>query len=161
MSGEQTSTRQTSGQLFGPCSTMAARATTKPAVWIRTPWPGVAALSATIIPTPCDLLISLAWDLYHLGDPQAARGLNQDTLARRRRILGDDHHDTLCSANSLAVDLIAVSDLHAARMLTQDTLTRRRRVLADDHPDTLISRRGPGHPRRPPGSTGNTCTFST
>jgi len=39
-----------------PARTMAARATTKPAVWIRTPWPGVAALSATIIPTPCDLL---------------------------------------------------------------------------------------------------------
>ena len=79
---------------------------------------------------------SLAWDPYHLGDPQAARGLNQDTLVRRRRILGDDHHDTPCSANSLAVDLIALSDLHAARMLTQDTLTRRRRVLGDDHPDT-------------------------
>ena len=115
---------------------MTARATTKPAVWIRTPWPGVAALSATIIPTPCDLLTASPRTLTTLAIRRPPGGLNQDTLARRRRILGDDHHDTLCSANSLAVDLIALSDLHAARMLTQDTLTRRRRVLGDDHPDT-------------------------
>jgi hypothetical protein len=36
---------------------------------------------------------------------QAARDLDQDTLDRRRRVLGDDHPDTLASASNLADDL--------------------------------------------------------
>ncbi len=45
-------------------------------------------------------------------DGMAQVRLDQDTLARRRRVLGDDH---------------------------PDTLARRRRVLGDDHLDTRIS----------------------
>lgn len=41
--------------------------------------------------------------LAALGDHQAARDLNEDTLARRRRVLGEDHPDTLTSADNLAV----------------------------------------------------------
>ena len=40
----------------------------------------------------------------HLGDPlgtQATRELEEDTIARRRRVLGEDHPDTLRSAASL------------------------------------------------------------
>jgi hypothetical protein len=40
----------------------------------------------------------------------AARELNEDTLARRRRILGEDHPDTLASANNLAIDLRALDE---------------------------------------------------
>ena len=69
----------------------------------------------------------------------AARDLDQDTLARRRQVLGDDHPDTLQSAEVLAVDLYSLGDTQAARDLDQDTLTRRRRVLGDDHPNTLWS----------------------
>jgi hypothetical protein len=36
---------------------------------------------------------------------QAARDLDQDTLDRRRRVLGEDHPHTLSSANNLAADL--------------------------------------------------------
>ena len=39
---------------------------------------------------------------------QAARDLNQDTLDRRRRVLGADHPDTLRSAHNVAVDLRAL-----------------------------------------------------
>jgi hypothetical protein len=35
---------------------------------------------------------------------QAARDLDQDTLGRRRRVLGPDHPDTLRSAYDLAAD---------------------------------------------------------
>jgi hypothetical protein len=35
----------------------------------------------------------------------AARDLDQDTLDRRRRVLGQDHPDTLASAANLAIDL--------------------------------------------------------
>ena len=82
---------------------------------------------------------NLAIDLRELGEVQAARDLDQDTLDRRRRVLGEDHPDTLTSASNLAVDLRALGEARAARDLDQDTLDRRRRVLGDDHPDTLTS----------------------
>ena len=52
----------------------------------------------------------LAADLRELGDYQQARALDQDTLARRRRVLGGDHRDTLISANNLAADLRALGE---------------------------------------------------
>jgi hypothetical protein len=36
-----------------------------------------------------------------VGDHQAARQLDEDTVIRRRRVLGDDDHDTLHTANNL------------------------------------------------------------
>ena len=102
--------------------------------------------------------------------------LDEDTLARRRRDLGEDHPDTLASADGLAVSLRAVGgypgtlisasslaagvghrgEHQAARELGEDTLARRRRVLGEDHPDTLasahglaISLRGSASARRP------------
>jgi FPC/CPF motif-containing protein YcgG len=41
----------------------------------------------------------LAAQLSELGEHQAARELAEDTLARRRRVLGDDHPDTGASAS--------------------------------------------------------------
>ena len=69
----------------------------------------------------------------------AARELDEDTLARQRRVLGEDHPDTLLSASNLAVSLRDVGETAAARELDEDTLARRRRVLGEDHPDTLPS----------------------
>ena len=87
---------------------------------------------------------------------------DEDTLARRRRDLGEDHPDTLAAADNLALSLRAVGghpgtvtsadnlalsvtrrDEHqAARELAEDTLARRRRVLGEDHPDTLTTASG-------------------
>jgi hypothetical protein len=75
----------------------------------------------------------------HGGEHQAARELGEDTLARRRRVLGEDHPDTLTSANGLAISLRAVGEYQAARELAEDILARRRRVLGEDHPDTLYA----------------------
>jgi hypothetical protein len=44
-------------------------------------------------------------DLRMLGEARAARDLDQDTLERRRHVLGADHPDTLKSAQNLALDL--------------------------------------------------------
>jgi uncharacterized protein HemY len=49
-----------------------------------------------------------------------------DTLTRRRRVLGDDHPDTLNSANNLAINLRQLGEHEQARRLVQDTLTRQR-----------------------------------
>jgi hypothetical protein len=52
-------------------------------------------------------------------------------------VRGDDHPDTLDSANNLAIDLRLLGDWRAARDMDQDILARVRRILGDDHPDTL------------------------
>ena len=60
----------------------------------------------------------------------SARALAEDTLARCRRVLGEDHPETLNAATNLAADLRTLGEARAARELDEDTLTRRRRVLA-------------------------------
>ena len=75
-------------------------------------------------------------------DSRAQVQLDEDTLARRRRDLGEDHPGTLAAASNLAVSLRAAGEYQAARELDEDTLARRRRVLGEDHPDTLASASG-------------------
>jgi hypothetical protein len=74
-----------------------------------------------------------------VGEHQRAHELDQDTLTRRRRLLGPDDLDTLAAASNLAADLRALGEHQRARELNQDTLTRLRRVLGPDHPDTLAA----------------------
>jgi hypothetical protein len=76
--------------------------------------------------------------LCSLGEHQQARQLQNDTLTRLRRILGDNHPDTLTSASRLAAELRELGEYQQARALDEDTLARRRRVLGDNHPDTLV-----------------------
>ena len=45
-----------------------------------------------------------------LGEYLQVRALDEDTLARRRRVLGDDHPDTVISAHNLAADLRALGE---------------------------------------------------
>jgi hypothetical protein len=68
-----------------------------------------------------------------------ASALDEDTLAARRRVLGDDHPDTLTSAFHLVAELTELGEYQAARELNEDILARRRRVLGDDHPETMGS----------------------
>jgi len=66
-------------------------------------------------------------------DSRAQVQLGEDTLARRRRVLGEDHPDTLAAVHGLAISLGAAGEYQAARELGEDTLARRRRVLGEDH----------------------------
>jgi tetratricopeptide (TPR) repeat protein len=79
----------------------------------------------------------LAYALYGLGRYQEAHDLDEDTLARSRRVLGDNHIRTLNRANALAMRLDDLGNSHAALELLEDTLRRARQVLGDDHPDTI------------------------
>ena len=81
----------------------------------------------------------LAYAHRQLGHYQQARDLDEDSLAHRRRTLGDDHPDTLASATRLANDLRALGEHQQARQLDEDTLIRHRRLHGNDHPDTLGS----------------------
>jgi hypothetical protein len=77
--------------------------------------------------------------LHTRGEPRPARPLLERAFTLHQQLLGQDHPDTLLSANNLAGDLSALGEYAAARQVNEDTLTRRRRVLGEDHPDTLIS----------------------
>jgi hypothetical protein len=91
-------------------------------------------------------------------DSRAQVQLDEDTLARRRRDLGEDHPDTLAAASGLAISLRAAGEYQAARELEEDTLARRRRVLGEDHPDTLARRQRPGPHLRAVGGHPGTVT---
>ncbi len=85
------------------------------------------------------LLDEAATYLLTRGEPAASLPLVERALELRRGVLGEDHPDTLTSANHLARNLRALGQYEAARRLNEDTLGRRRRVLGEEHPDTLIS----------------------
>ena len=63
----------------------------RPGTWTRTPWTAAAGCWAKTTPDTLNSANNLAIDLRELGEVQAARDLDQDTLDRRRRVLGEDH----------------------------------------------------------------------
>jgi hypothetical protein len=67
---------------------------------------------------------ALAGALNLLGEAQAARELAADTLARCRRVLGDDNPVTLYSAAVLAIALAVLGEAQAAQELAADTLAK-------------------------------------
>jgi hypothetical protein len=95
--------------------------------------------------------------LRTLGETESAQQLDEDTLARRRRTLGQDHPDTLTSAHNLAATLEMLGRHKEALALHQDTYERRRRVLGDDHPHTLASARHLDAPQHPGGDKAGTA----
>jgi hypothetical protein len=85
------------------------------------------------------LLDAAASYLLTLGEPGPAGPLYERALTDRRRMLGEDHPDTLRSVNNLARNLRALHEYERARQLDEDTVTRKRRVFGEDHPHTLRS----------------------
>ena len=72
------------------------------------------------------------------GEPGPALPLFERALTESRRVLGEDHPDTLTSASNLALDLRALGEYERARQLDEDILTGYRRVHGEDHPVTLL-----------------------
>jgi tetratricopeptide (TPR) repeat protein len=91
-------------------------------------------------------LVAWLWLLHQAGVYLASRGqhrqaltLLDQALAGRRRVLGDNHPDTLTTKNSLGESRRHLGDLQGARGLLEQTLAARQQVLGLDHPDTLQS----------------------
>ncbi|MFG1850163.1 tetratricopeptide repeat protein, partial [Micromonospora carbonacea] len=55
-----------------------------------------------------------------------------------RRVLGNDHPDTLASVSNLAGAYESAGDLGQAIPLFEQALTDCRRVLGNDHPQTRV-----------------------
>ena len=65
--------------------------------------------------------------------------LQEKALESSRRILGEEHPETLASMYNLANTLWAQGDLNRARELHEKVLEIRRRILGEEHPNTLAS----------------------
>ena len=58
-------------------------------------------------------------------------------LAARRRVLGEEHPDTLISVSDLAMSLSLQAKYADAEAMLEAALEALRRVLGDAHPKTL------------------------
>ena len=74
-----------------------------------------------------------------MGLYDAALPLQQRALATRRRVLGEEHPDTLASINGMGALLEAQGKLDEAEPLLRTVVAVRRRVLGGTQPDTLVS----------------------
>jgi bacterioferritin-associated ferredoxin len=75
---------------------------------------------------------NLAQTLGAQGDHGAGRKLEEQVLEARRRVLGEEHPDTLTAMNNLAQTLGAQGDHGAGRKLQEQVLEARRRVLGQE-----------------------------
>lgn len=73
------------------------------------------------------------------GDGAGARRLQEQVLEARRRVLGEEHLDTLIAMSNLAGALWRQGDLAGAQRLMDRVASVRRRLLGENHPDTLTA----------------------
>jgi hypothetical protein len=83
----------------------------------------------------------VAIGLNLLGDRSRGLALHKDTLDRRRRILGDDHPDTLDSMLNVAISLAKSGAIMPARRMAADAVNGFIRVLGSTHPRTRSARK--------------------
>ena len=70
----------------------------------------------------------------------AAEPLLGESLEGRRRVLGEEHPDTLSSIHNLAVLFKDQARYAEAEPLLREALEGRRRVLREEHPNTQASK---------------------
>ncbi|MCY1141965.1 FxSxx-COOH system tetratricopeptide repeat protein [Actinoplanes sp. Pm04-4] len=115
-----------------------------------TTWPAWQALLPHLLAATADDRISdavggdIAWLLGRAATYLSTRGETRAALSQFQRshrlcreVFGNDHPDTLNSANNLATALRDLGRYEQARRLDEDTLAQRRQLFGGDHPDTL------------------------
>jgi hypothetical protein len=90
----------------------------------------------------CRMMYALAEIFRRKGDYDHALPLFEECLAKRKRVLGEDHPDTLSSLNNLASLLDDKGDYDRALPMYEEYLEKGKRILGEDHPDTLGSLNG-------------------
>ena len=73
------------------------------------------------------------------GAYTSAREFEERVLKISKRVLGEEHPDTLMSMNNLAGTLSAQGDLRGARLLQEKVLQISKRILGEEHTNTLMS----------------------
>lgn len=90
------------------------------------------ATDASLREAMADLYVRIG--LYDLAFP-----LQESALATRRRVLGEDHSETLVSINNMGTLLSDQGKRSEAELYLRDALKKRRRVLGEEHQETLTS----------------------
>jgi eukaryotic-like serine/threonine-protein kinase len=98
----------------------------------------------------------LAMGQYSKAMPHLA-----EPLETRRRILGDEHPDTLTSIGNMGVALDGLGKYDEAMPYYTEALETRRRVLGDEHPDTLDSINNMGQILRHQGKYDEAMSYHT
>jgi serine/threonine protein kinase/tetratricopeptide (TPR) repeat protein len=80
-----------------------------------------------------------------LGLYNTALSLERQALAARRKVLGNDHPDTLDAISNVGLLLMRLGQFDEAEPYYTEALDKGHRVLGDDHPDTLIFLSRTGH----------------
>jgi tetratricopeptide (TPR) repeat protein len=104
---------------------------------------GVDAIVAAVAEGDADGLLAidtLGEALRTRGDHEAAITLAVFALARRERVSGGEHPDTLSTRNNLANAYLSAGRVGEAIALYEPVLAVRDRVLGGEHPDTLGTR---------------------
>jgi tetratricopeptide (TPR) repeat protein len=70
--------------------------------------------------------------------------MGERVLKARRRLLGEEHPDTLSSMNSLAETFRALGNMAGAREMGERVLQLRSRLLGNAHPSTVDAMRSLG-----------------
>src|SRR5947207_3295827 len=81
----------------------------------------------------------LASTYQQLGKMTEATNMQEEVLAKRKMILGDDHPNTLTSMAYLASTYQQLGKMTEATNMQEEVLAKRKMILGDDHPDTLTS----------------------
>jgi lipopolysaccharide biosynthesis regulator YciM len=87
----------------------------------------------------CRMTNALVSVFRNKGEYDSALPLCEECLAKMKRVLGEDHPDTLTSLNNLAGLFESKGEYDRALPLYEECLAKRKRVLGEDHPDTLTS----------------------
>ncbi|MGH7176737.1 MAG: tetratricopeptide repeat protein, partial [Tepidisphaeraceae bacterium] len=77
--------------------------------------------------------------LKEIGRSDLALPHAEAALALRRRVLGEDHPDTLSALNNYATVVQSLGHSPEAEPLHREALERYRRVLGADHPDAIMA----------------------
>ncbi len=104
--------------------------------------PSLATIASSFADQPlveARLLQALANTMIALGLHHAAEAPQSRALEIRRRILGDEHPDTIESITATGLLLIALGKGDDARAFYAEALDTRTRLLGDDAPETLAS----------------------
>jgi tetratricopeptide (TPR) repeat protein len=78
--------------------------------------------------------------LQALAEYQQAYALSAPTLDRMRKVLGEDHEETLILMNCRCIDLWARGEFAESLDFTKATLKRHQEVFGDDHPRTFAAK---------------------
>ena len=89
----------------------------------------------------CRMMNALASLFKNKGDYDRAQPLFEECLAKYKRVLGEDHPDTLSSLNNLANLFKNKGDYDRALPMYEECLAKSKRVLGEDHPDTKITQK--------------------